>query len=101
MAWDAHPFNPFNINASYLTYDKTDSEKVIKYFSVALLMPTIIEPVETGIIFALVSKLIINNPKFWECMGCSVSRPEPVPEREDSGSNTTSIIDVAIHVHHL
>ncbi len=64
-------------------------------------MPTFIEPLEAEIITALVSKLILNNPKFWECVGCSTPNPEPKPEHEDNGSNTTSISDVAIQVRHL
>ena len=27
-SWDAYPSNPFNINANYLTYDKTDGAKM-------------------------------------------------------------------------
>ena len=26
--WDTHPFNPFNITPSYLTYDKTEGDKM-------------------------------------------------------------------------
>ncbi len=62
-------------------------------------MPTLIEPVEAIIVLALVRKLITNNLKFWECVGCSA--PNPEPEREDSNSDTTSISDVAVHVHYL
>ena len=53
---------------------------MIEQFSVALLMPTIIEPREAGIIIALISKLIINNPKLWEFVGCSTPDLEPEPE---------------------
>ncbi len=28
--WDTHPFNLVNINANYLTYDKTDGEQMIE-----------------------------------------------------------------------
>ena len=64
-------------------------------------MPTVIEPAEAGIIIALISKLIINNPKCWECMGCSAPKPKPEPEHERGSSNTTSVSDVAVHVHYL
>ncbi len=26
--WDAHPFNRFNLNPNYLTYDKTEGDKM-------------------------------------------------------------------------
>ena len=65
-------------------------------------MIPIIEPIEAGLIIALISKLIINNPKFWECVGCSTPTPEPVPEHEESSSNTTSVNDAElIHIHHF
>ncbi len=64
-------------------------------------MPTIIEPREAGIIIALISKLIINNFKFGEFVGCTPPELEPEPEIEDSSSNTTSISDVVVHVHHM
>ena len=65
-------------------------------------MVAIIEPIEAGIIVALISKLIINNPKVWECVGCSTPKPEPEPEHEDSNSNTTSINESElIHKQHL
>ena len=28
--WDTHPFNLVNINANYLTYDKTDGKNMIE-----------------------------------------------------------------------
>ena len=66
-------------------------------------MIPIIEPIEAGFIVALISKLIINNPRFWE-FWCGVPKPELEPEHEDakdSSSSTTSINDVEIHVHNL
>ena len=63
-------------------------------------MIPIIEPIEAGLLVALISKLIINNPKFWEFIGCST--PEPEPEHEESSSNTTSVNDAElIHIHHF
>ena len=63
-------------------------------------MVAIIEPIEAGLIVALISKLIINNPKFWEFIGCST--PTPEPEHEESSSNTTSVNDAElVHIHHF
>ncbi len=65
-------------------------------------MVQIFEPIEAGLIVALISKLIINNPKFYECIGCSTHTPEPEPEHEDSSSNTTSVNEAElVHVHHF
>ena len=65
-------------------------------------MVAILEPIEAGLIVALISKLIINNPKFWECVGCSDPKPEPEPEHEDSSSNTTTVNEAElVHVHHF
>ena len=65
-------------------------------------MLAIIEPIEASIIIALISKLIINNPAFWECMGCSSAPAEPEPEREDNNSNTTSVNEAElVHTHHF
>ena len=64
-------------------------------------MPAIHEPIEAGIIVALISKLIMNNPKLWECAGRSSSQPGPEPELEDNSSNTTSVNEAElVHVHH-
>ena len=63
-------------------------------------MLAILEPIEAGLIVALISKLIINSPKFGEFMRCST--PEPEPEHEDSVSNTTSVNDAElVHIHHF
>ena len=65
-------------------------------------MIPIIEPIEAGLIIALISKLIINNPKFWEFIGCSKPTLEPEPEHEESSSNTTSVNDAElVHIHHF
>ena len=65
-------------------------------------MPAIIEPIEAGAIIALISKLIINNPRFWECVGCSSAQREPEPEIEDHSSNTTSVNEAdLVHTHHF
>ena len=63
-------------------------------------MVTILEPMEAGLIVALISKLIINNPNCAEFIRCSM--PEPAPEHEDSVSNTTSVNDAQlVHIHHF
>ncbi len=62
-------------------------------------MAPLIEPIEAGTVVALISKLIINNTKFWEfCCGA----PEPEPENEDSSSNATSVSEAELNrVHHF
>ena len=65
-------------------------------------MVAILDPIEAGLIVALISKLIINNPKFWECIGCSNPMLEPEPEHEDNSSNTTSVNEAElVHIHHF
>ena len=65
-------------------------------------MVAILEPIEAGLIVALISKLIINHPKFWECIGCSNPTLEPEPEHEDNSSNTTSVNEAElVHIHHF
>ena len=65
-------------------------------------MVAIFEPIEAGIIVALISKLIINNPKFWDFIECSKPTLEPEPEHEESSSNTTSVNDAElVHIHHF
>ena len=65
-------------------------------------MIPIVEPIEAGLIVALISKLIINNPRFWEFIGCSTPTLEPEPEHEESSSNTTSVNEAElVHVHHF
>ena len=65
-------------------------------------MMPLIEPIEASVIAALVSKLIINNPRFWEFIGCSKPTLEPEPEHEKSSSNTTSANDAElVHIHHF
>ena len=65
-------------------------------------MVAIFEPIEAGIIVALISKLIISNPKFWELIRCSTPTLEPDPEHEESSSNTTSVNDAElVHIHHF
>ena len=65
-------------------------------------MVAIFEPIEAGIIVASISKLIINNPKFGEFIGCSTPTLEPEPEHEESSSNTTSVNEAElVHIHHF
>ncbi len=64
-------------------------------------MIPIIEPIEAGVIVALITKLIINDPRFRE-FWCGGPKLEPEPEHEDnkdSSSSTTSISDAEVHVH--
>ena len=62
----------------------------------------IIEPIEAGVKVALISKFIINNPNFGECIGCSTPTLEPEPEHEDSSSDTTSVNEAElVHIHHF
>ena len=65
-------------------------------------MPTaILEPIEAGLIVALVNKYIINNDKLWEYL-CGTTRVEEAKQdQEDASSTTTSINDAAIHVHRV
>ena len=66
-------------------------------------MLPIIEPIEAGLIVALISKLIINNPRLWD-FWCGVPKPEPEPEREDNkdaSSSTTSVNELEITHHHF
>ena len=65
-------------------------------------MVAILDPIEAGLIVALISKLIINNPKLLECIGCSNPTLEPEPEHEDNSSNTTSVNEAElVHIHHF
>jgi len=63
-------------------------------------MPAILEPIEAGLIIALINKYIINNNRLWEYVcGANVTLQQT---REDcSSSSTTSINDAEIHIHHL
>ena len=65
-------------------------------------MPTaILEPIEAGLIVALVNKYIINNDKLWEYL-CGATRVEEAKQdQEDASSTTTSINDAEINVHHV
>ena len=66
-------------------------------------MLPIIEPIEAGLIVALINKLIINNHRLWEFWR-GVPKPEQKQEHEDTkdaSSSTTSINDVEVHMHHF
>ena len=66
-------------------------------------MIPIIEPIEAGLILALISKLIINNPRFW-AFWCGEAEQEQKQEHEyakDSSSSTTSVNELEIHTHHF
>ena len=64
-------------------------------------MIPILEPIEAGLIVAFISKFVINNPRFWECVGCSTPTVHQEHEHEDSSSNTTSVNDAEmVHIHH-
>ena len=76
-------------------------------------MIPIIEPIEAGLIVALISKLIINNPRFWAFWcgeaeslpeGSKTEGQEQKQEHEyakDSSSSTTSVNELEIHTHHF
>ena len=65
-------------------------------------MIPILEPLEAGLLVALISKFVINNPRFWECVGCSTPTVHREHEQEDSSSNTTSVNDAEmVHIHHF
>ena len=60
----------------------------------------ILEPIEAGIIVALVNKYIINNHKLCEYMCGTQEVPEAKQPQEDASSTTTSIHDAEVHMHH-
>lgn len=65
-------------------------------------MPTaILEPIEAGLIVALVNKYIISNDKLWEYLCGTTRMEEAKQDQEDASSTTTSINDAALHVHHV
>ncbi len=65
-----------------------------------LIMPTVIEPIGAGLAVALINKFIINNPSLWETIwGCG--KPHHDDSNDDASSNTTSVNDAEIHVHHM
>ena len=79
------------------------SISLTQWFSVALALPAVIEPKEAGLVIALVSKLIINNPRFGEFWR-GVPKPEPETEHEDNkdaSSSTTSVNELEITHHHF
>ena len=61
----------------------------------------ILEPIEAGLIVALVNKYILNNDKLCEYICGTTKVGEAKQEQEDASSTTTSINDAAIHVHHV
>ena len=65
-------------------------------------MPTaILEPIQAGLIVALINKYIISNDKLWDYL-CGTTRVEEAKQdQEDASSTTTSINDAALHVHHV
>ena len=66
-------------------------------------MLPIIEPIEAGLIVALVSKLIINNTRLWEFWR-GAPKPEHKQEHEDTkdaSSSATSINELETHTHHF
>ena len=59
----------------------------------------ILEPIEAGIIVALVNKYIINNHKLWEYVCGTQEVPEAHQPQEDASSTTTSMNDAVVHIH--
>ena len=66
-------------------------------------MPAILEPIEAGIIVALINKYVINNPKLWDYL-CGTKAEEAKQDQEeadeDASSMTTSITGTEFHIHH-
>ena len=60
----------------------------------------ILEPIEAGLIVALVNKYIINNHRLWEFVCGTTEVPEAKQPQEDDSSTTTSINGVEVNVHH-
>ena len=57
-------------------------------------MPTaILEPIEAGLIVALVNNYIISNDKLWEYLCGTTTVEEAKQDQEDASSTTTSIND--------
>ena len=65
-------------------------------------MPTaILEPIEAGLVVALVNKYIVSNDKLWEYL-CGTTRVEEAKQdQEDASSTTASTNDAVLHVHHV
>ena len=63
-------------------------------------MVALLEPIEAGLIIALINKYIINNHKLWDYMCGTTAVEEANQPHEDASSTTTSINDAEIHIHH-
>jgi len=65
-------------------------------------MPAILEPIEAGLVIALINKYIINNNRLWEYLcGTNVQQQQTHEDINScSSSSTTSINDAEIHIHH-
>ena len=64
-------------------------------------MPTILEPIEAGLLVALISKYVINNKPLCDSI-CETNKEEPEIVEECSSSNTTSVNGAElIHTHHF
>ncbi len=66
-------------------------------------MPAILEPIEAGIVVALISKCVISNPRLWDYL-CGTKAEEAKRDQEeaeeDASSMTTSITGAEFHIHH-
>ena len=66
-------------------------------------MPTVLGPIEAGIVVALINKYVINNPRLWDYL-CGTKAEEAKQDQEeaeeDASSMTTSITDAEFHIHH-
>ena len=66
-------------------------------------MPAILEPIEAGIVVALINKCVMNNPRLSDCL-CGTKGEEAKRDQEeaeeDASSMTTSITGTEFHIHH-
>ena len=62
-------------------------------------MPAILEPIEAGLIVAIINKYIINNNNLWVWL-CGTEAEEAKQPQEDASSTTTSIADTDVRMHH-
>ncbi len=64
-------------------------------------MLTILEPIDAGLLVALISQYVIYNKPLCDSI-CETKNDEPEIVEEESSSNTTSVNSAElIHVHHF
>ena len=67
--------------------------------SALLVVPALAEPIEAGIIVALINKYVIRNHHLWDRL-CWNKGEEAKQEQEDASSTATSITDAEIRMRH-